>query len=301
MRYFTALFTGIILAFFAGNYTYAQNFENNIEQRIEDGVITAEDLLEAEEIYGGDEELIILVKPKLYKAYISPSLTYTDNAFLNGGKDDDLIGTLKTGLEFKTVIANRFDAFANFSADVTEYAENETLNYSTLQSNFGISYTHKNLIMTLGYTSGIVYEDFISDEIISFHRGITSFVRPYRIANNWLFAPYIKGQIRYTNPSEFSYYQGDIGSNLYYRVQQGLNLRFGVRGSYKNYFDYFESFTTQEREDNSISVSSGFDWKLRDGISFKGDIAFTHNNSTLNANDYDAFTATPSLKLSIRF
>ena len=142
---------------------------------------------------------------------------------------------------------------------------------------------------------------FFSDEIVSFHRGILSFVRPIALSNQWILAPFVNGQVTYANPSEFSYYQGDVGSNVYYRVQQGLNLRLGVRGSYKNYFDYFESFTTQEREDHAISVSSGFDWKLRDGISFKGDIAFTHNNSTLNANDYDAFTATPSLKLSIRF
>ncbi len=283
---------------------YAQDSQLNIQDRVDSlrlysgAIATRPD----EGVLTGREDLVLLVKRKLFEAYLSPSAQYTNNAFLSerNSKDDRLI-SLTGGLRASTVIDNLFSVFADLSMTGTRYDKHEQLDYNVIQGAVGVGYGSGPWVSNLSYAPAYVYDDNMKDHIVSLHRVSGYLSRSFIADRNVFFSPYVSLQITPSDPHEYGFYQADLGVQGTVMLHQDVRLSMGPRVYAKRYFDYFEKVTGKERKDTGVSFNLNAEWAPNPNMSLSVGTSFTDHNSNLRGSDYNAFTASPSLRLSIRF
>ncbi|MEM6811812.1 MAG: hypothetical protein AAF549_05025 [Pseudomonadota bacterium] len=298
MRFFVFIVLTLLPCF-----AHAQNTENNIEQRI---TITPRTPLidimrEDEPLLTGREDLILLIRPKLFTAYITPSIQYTDNAFLNDqNKENDLITNLKAGIQFDTIIDNRINFFSGLSISAAQYQDNSSLDYSFIEGSVGGQINIHSLFATLSYLPVVIYEDLFEDQIVALHRLNLVIEKPFLLDNGFFISPFISGQLTPSDPADFGYQQITGGIQAIKRWDQFL---FSASASVyqKDYFDYFEDITNESREDRGMTVSTSLQYTYREGITLSASLNFTDNNSSLTQNDYQTITVTPQVRFSFKF
>jgi hypothetical protein len=284
--------------------TYAQDQQTNIEGRVDALTSGAPRIVERpdEAILTGREDLVLLMKRQLFEAYINPSFQYTNNAFLsNANRESDKMASLTGGLRFSTVVANKFNVFADLSMTGARYQSFDQLNYNIIQGSVGASYVNGPWVGSLSYSPTYVYDDNMKDHLVSLHRLSAYFSRSFIAHEKIILSPFILAQATPSDPNEYGFYQGDIGVQAVVTLPHYLRLSAGPRVYVKKYFNYFESITGESREDKGIGVSASLSWNPNPKVALSFNTSFTSNNSNLQTNDYDAFTASPSLRLAVKF
>lgn len=297
----------LVLVLASGGISYpamAQNTQANIEERIDllntTGLPTIERPDEA--ILTGREDLVLLMKRKLFEAYFNPSFQYTNNAFLsNSNRQSDKAATLTAGLRFSTLVANKVNLFADLSMTSAKYQTFDQLDYNVIQGSLGAAYSNGPWVTSISYSPSYVYDDTMKDHLVTLHRVSAYFSRSFVASEKIMLSPYFIAQLTPSDPNEYGFYQGDLGVQAMVSLPYYLRLTAGPRVYVKKYFDYFESVTGQSREDKGMAFSASLSWNPNENIGLSFNTSFTSNTSNLNANDYDALNASPSLRLSVKF
>lgn len=302
-RYYGFVFSIVLTMSFAGNAS-AQDQQSTIEQRVESlsQQLPSIFIRPDEKVLTGREDLVLLIKRKLFEAYISPSYQFTNNVFLsNNNRDSDDIFTLNGGLRFSTLVANKVNLFADFSVTGARYSDQSQLNYNAIQGALGVGYMYGVWSTSLSYSPSFVYADDFGDHLVSLHRISASVSRSFMVKDNIVVSPYIVAQVTPSDPNEFGFYQANAGVQAVVGLRPDLKFSVGPRIYTKRYFDFFESQTGEERRDSGAGFSAQLNWTPHKNVSVSADMSFTSNNSTLDNNTYDAFTVSPVVRLSVRF
>ena len=286
------------------NQAVAQDQQANIEERVGSITSTSPRVIERpdEAILTGREDLVLLMKRKLFELYLNPSFQYTNNAFLsNNNRDSDKMASLAGGVSFSTLVANKVNLFADLSMVAARYQHYDQLDYNVIQGSVGAGYNSGPWVTSLSYSPSYVYDDNLKDHLVTLHR-MSAYVSRTFIANEKIaFSPFIMAQATPSDPNEYGFYQADLGVQGIVALPHYLRLTAGPRVYVKRYFDYFERFTGTDRKDKGISFTAGLSWNPNPNVALSFNTSFTNNNSNLQANDYDAFNASPSLRFSMKF
>lgn len=295
------LITGMTVAY---DQAQAQDRQSNIQERIDSlGLFSPAQMTRPDEgVLTGREDLVLLIKRKLFEAYLTPSAQYTNNAFLADKKTkDDRLASLTGGLRVSTVIDNSLNVFADVSMTGARYNKYDQLDYNVIQGVVGAGYNRGSWFTSLSYAPAYVYDDNMKDHIVSLHRISGYLSRSFVASPRIAVSPYISLQISPSDPNEYGFYQGDIGAQGLVMLHENIKLSVGPRLYAKKYFDYFEKVTNKERKDTGAGLNFNLQWTPHQNVSLSMAATFTANNSNLRGNDYNAFTASPSLGLSIKF
>ncbi len=285
-------------------HAFAQDGQSNIQERIDSlGLSSPAQMMRPDEgVLTGREDLVLLIKRKLFEAYLTPSVQYTNNAFLaDKNRKDDRLASLTGGLRVSTVIDNSLNVFADVSMTGARYDKYDQLDYNVIQGVVGAGYNRGSWVTSLSYAPAYVYDDNRKDHIVSLHRLSGYLSRSFILGPRVALSPYLSLQVTPSDPHEYGFYQGDIGVQGIVALHEDVRLSFGPRIYAKKYFDYFEKVTGKERKDTGAGLNLNLQWTPLENVSLSMGATFTTNDSNLRGSDYNAFTASPSLGLSVKF
>ncbi len=303
IEYYAFAFFIFLTLFFSGNVS-AQDQQSTIEQRVESlsQQLPSVFIRPDEKALTGREDLILLIKRKLFEGYLSPSYQFTNNVFLsNNSRNNDSIFTLNGGVRFSTLVANKVNLFADLSVMLARYNDQNQLDYNAIQGVLGVSYAYGSWSTSLSYSPSFVYNRDLDNRLVNLHRISATVSRGFTIKENVIVSPYIVGQVTPSDPNDFGFYQADIGMQAIIGLRPDLRFSVGPRFYTKRYFDFFEDQTGKERRDSGAGFSAQLNWTPLEKISLSANMSFTSNNSTLTNNTYDAFTISPVVRLSVQF
>lgn len=283
---------------------FAQTGQSNIQERVDSlGLSSPAQMIRPDEgVLTGREDLVLLIKRKLFEAYLTPAVQYTNNAFLADKKaKDDRLASLTGGMRVSTVIDNSLNVFADVSMTGARYDKYDQLDYNVIQGAIGAGYSRGSWSTSLSYAPAYVYDDNMKDHIVSLHR-ISGYVsRSFILEPRVALSPYLSLQVTPSDPHEYGFYQGDVGIQGIVALHEDVRFSFGPRLYAKRYFDYFEKATGKGRKDTGAGLNLNLQWTPLENLSLSMGATFTANDSNLQGSDYNAFTASPSLGLSVKF
>lgn len=249
-----------------------------------------------------DDNIIILKKPDLFTAFTSPSLVYTDNAFLSStNKQSDFIASLSNGLNFDLNMPNGVRVFSGISASQYRYKNNSSFGYNSFQGNIGTSYSNNKWLYSLNYSPAVIFDKSYNKKSLSLHK-FSALVSRSKIFWSRLFtSSYTAAHYTQTNPKDFSFYQFDSGIRIIYPITSKFHVSLNPNIYQKTYLDFFEQQTSIQRKDIGAGITANLLYKPSQRTDFSFSIGYTQNKSTLPNYNYETNNISPTLRFSYKF
>lgn len=278
--------------------------EASIEERLSNyrpgGLLTVP---AQEAILTGDNDLILLQRRKFFTLEASVDYTHTSNAFLSDNRrDSDFVVDINASARAATQIASRYDLFAEATVGTARYADNTSLDYD----NFGVQ---MGAAMPVGnYNVGVIYgmtmafgPDGFSEHQVTLHDIALNVNRTYLVGANTALVPQLVLGRTFADPADYNVWSAKGRVSLIHRLQPGLTAQMGFDAGYRNYDNYFEASTGEDRQDYNYGLSAGLHWQFAPAGQLSGEVSAMNNRSTVDANNYHALNLTPRVRLSVKF
>ncbi len=296
MKFCLCLF---IFIFLYTSSSFSQN--RNIESRISENSIKPL-ILKNDDVLTFDKNIVILKKSNLFTSYINSSITYTDNVFLNDtNKENDLVLSLSSGLNFDLKMQNGIKLFSGILASQYRYKNNSFLGYNSFQGNAGASYSKNNWLYSIRYTPTVIFDQSYKQQSISLHRFSALVSKSKTFWSKVFTSSYSSAQYARTNPDDFSFYQIDSGVQIIYPVTSKFYMSLNPNIYQKTYINFFEKQTNIERNDIGARLSGNLVFKPSANTDLTFSINYTKNKSTLPNYDYSVKNISPILRFSYKF
>ncbi len=274
-----------------------------IEQRIEQvRPPAARPLPAAEAILTGKEDVVLLRRRKLFTLNVQPSYIYTTNAFLSDDREssDHVFNGFAT-IRAATQIARRYDVFAEFGGFLSRYQDNPELDFDGILGTVGVDLPVDDWRVGLAYSGIGAFGRGFGDHLVTLHVLAASLRRVFPLTRATAVVPQLAVSRVWADPDDFSTVTVRGGATVIYRVTEKLAAVAGAQIHARVYDDFIEETTGESREDYGIAGQLALRWTPLETVSLSAFVSGTAVDSTVDANEYTSFTASPSLRLSIRF
>ena len=274
-----------------------------IEQRIEQLRRPAARPLAAEEvILTGKEDIVLLRRAKLFTLSAEGTYRHTNNAFLSDNlKESDDIFSPFVALRAGTRIAQRYDVYAEVSAFGSRYAQNSELDFDAFSGRIGGEMPIAGWLAAASYSGTPVYERGLDNHIVTLHDISLSARRIFLLGEDTALLPTLIAARVFADPNDFSTTSGRARALLVHRLTEGLTVFVGPQAYVRSYDNFFENVTGESRLDYGVTGQAFLVWAPLDWATLSGLVDVTENWSTVDDNEYFAWTASPSVRLTLRF
>ncbi len=274
-----------------------------IEQRIEQLRRPAARPLAAEEvILTGEEDIVLLRRAKLFTLSAEGTYRHTNNAFLSDNrKESDDIFSPFVALRAGTRIAQRYDVYAEVSAFGSRYRDNSQLDFDAFSGRIGGQMPIAGWLAAASYSATPVYERGLDNRIVTLHDISLSARRIFLLGEDTALLPTLIGSRVFADPNDFSTTSGRARALLVHRLTEGLTVFVGPQAYVRYYDDFFENVTGETRRDYGVTGQAFLVWAPLDWATLSGLVDVTQNWSTVDNNEYFAWTVSPSVRLTLRF
>ena len=246
--------------------------------------------------------LLLLRERDFFTFAVNGGASYTSNAFLRDkDRDDDVMFNFDASLRAATVIAERFDVFAEVAGYALRYADNEELNLNGVRGRIGASTKVEGFDVGFTYSPTIAWDDDFDDHLVTLHPLALTVSRTFMLGREFALLPVLSGGYTFADPSEFAAANATASVTLAWLPQQDLSVFLTPNASYRHYTDYFESITDETREDVNVGVVAGLNYSPFAEALLQFTFGIGMNDSTIQPLDYDVFNAGPSVRFSMRF
>lgn len=276
---------------------------STIEQRIEQlSERTARPLEAGETILTGTEDIVLLREAKLFSLRVESSYAYTNNAFLSDNrKENDDIFSLSAFLRVATRIDQRYDVYAEIGVMGSRYASNDELDFDAFTGKLGFEAPVAGWLVGPSYSATQIHEKKFGNRLIKLHDISLSARRAFTLGKNTAVVPRLTASRVYASPDDFSNNSAKLRVLLLHRFSESLSFFLGPEASARYYDDFFEELTGQSRHDFGLSGLAMLVWSPADWFMLSGRVDNTKNWSTVDNNVYTGWTASPSVRLTLRF
>jgi hypothetical protein len=276
---------------------------DTIEQRIEQLRRPAARPLAAEEaILTGKDDIVLLRKAKLFSLSAEATYRHTNNAFLSDNRkvSDDIFAPAVT-FRAGTRIDQQYEVYAEVAAFGSRYRDNSQLDFDAFSGRIGGEVPVAGWLVGARYSATPVYERGVDNRIVTLHDLSLSARRIFLLGENTALLPTLTASRVFADPDDFTTYSGRVRALLVHRLTQGLAVYVGPQAYTRHYDDFFEDVTGETRRDYGVTGQAFLVWAPLDWVSLSGLVDVTQNWSTVDDNEYFAWVASPSVRLTLRF
>ncbi|MEM9884016.1 MAG: hypothetical protein AAF800_13975, partial [Planctomycetota bacterium] len=127
------------------------------------------------------------------------------------------------------------------------------------------------------------------------------YLRPVPLPDNWLAVPRVVVNHTWADPDNFTFLNLTVGADLVKPLAEDVAWvsRVDLYGSW--YKDYFTEALGEDREDFGVRVGTELRWDVTDNAVLRGVLGFNTQDSSVDFLDYNEFTATAGLLLTVNF
>jgi len=247
------------------------------------------------------QDLILLQEHKPFYVRLDQRVSWTDNAFFTGNKQDDVSYFAGVAAGFDTLTESGVDLKLEGSFSGIRYHRFSQLDYNYYGGTAGIGYRAG------GFRIGVDYQplqfmdrDFANDLVLYHDFGLS-------LGYQGAFSPQcgyfigVRGSRVFGYPNEYDSWRIAPNLGVYYQPRYWFSAVAGVSGSHTSYDNYFQALTGQDRADRLVSGILSFNFTPKRWLNFGVLVQYADNDSSLNVSDYKAFSVTPNATLRFRF
>lgn len=246
--------------------------------------------------------LLLLRERDFFTFAVNGGASYTSNALLRDkDRDDDVQFNFDASLRAATMIAERFEVFAEVAGYALRYADNEELNLNGVRGRIGASTKVKGFDIGFTYSPTIAWDDDFDDHLVTLHPLALTVSRAFMLGREFALVPVLSGGYTFADPSEFAAANATASVTVAWLPRQDLSVFLTPNASYRHYTDYFESITDDTREDVNVGVVAGLNYIPFQNALLQLTFGISMNDSTIQPLDYEVFNAGPSVRFSMRF
>lgn len=274
-----------------------------IEQRAQQVQETPTVAISPEElILTGEEDLVLLRRPKLFSVESSSSYQFTDNAFLSDkSKTHDHVLSQSLLLRAGTRIARRMDVFVSGSGFLSRYLRNQGLDFNGITGSAGASVPLDRWVMSLHYDGSAIYDRRFDAHLVTLHNLGLNISTTVGFNQTTALYPFFSVVRVWANPDDFSNTSLAGGGTLVHALSQTVLVFIQGQVDYKSYDDFFEPSTLETRHDFGGRLVAALNWTPREWITVNLAATLARNESTISTLRYTNFSLAPSLRIFFRF
>lgn len=246
--------------------------------------------------------LLLLRERDFFTFAVNGGANYTSNAFLRDkGRDDDFMFNLDASLRAATVIAERFEIFAEVGGFGLRYADNDELNINGVRGRFGAATKLDGFDVGFTYSPTIAWDDDFDDHLVTLHPLALSVSRQIAVDEEVVLIPAVSGGFTFADPSDFAAASATASVTAAWLPSHEVSVFLTPSVSYRHYTDYFESITDETRKDWNFGVLAGVNYIPFPNALLQVAMGGTLNDSSIDPLDYEVFNVGPSVRFSMRF
>ncbi|MFN4089086.1 MAG: hypothetical protein ACK4QW_08600 [Alphaproteobacteria bacterium] len=247
-------------------------------------------------------EILLLREREFFTAAVTGGANYTSNAFLSDrDRQNDVFVSLDASLQAATVIAERFEVFAEFGAFALRYAENSELNVNGVRGRVGVSTTVEGFNLGFAYAPSIAWDDDFDRRFVTLHPLTLSINRPLAVADGVLLVPGLSGGYTFADPGDFAAASATASVSAIWLPSADFSLSLTPSVSHRHYDDYFERITGRTRKDWTYGVFLAATYIPFPEALLQLGVSGSINRSTVDPLDHKVFNAGPTARFSMRF
>ena len=246
--------------------------------------------------------LLLLRERDFFTFALNGGASYTSNAFLRDkGRDDDVMFNLDASLRAATVIAERFELFAEVAGFGLRYADNDELNLNGVRGRIGTSTKIEGFDVGFTYAPTIAWDDDFDDHLVTLHPLALTVSRAFMLGREFALVPMLSGGYTFADPSEFAAANATASITAAWLPSHEVSVFLTPSVSYRHYNDYFESITGKTRKDWNFGVLAGVNYIPFPNALLQVAMGGSFNDSSIEPLDYEVFNVGPSVRFSMRF
>jgi len=274
------------------------------QEQLEQAVSQIRSVIQPTSPYTGTgKDVFLLRRHKLFYISASQNIAYTNNAFSLPNKKSDRYATTEIAFGADTIIDGTYSVRAELNYGLQRYDRHSLLDYDNPGFDASVSRAFGPVFVGLNYNFDYYAERGLDDKLLASHlvSPYASYFRP--INNNLAVALTLSANVSSSSPDDFDYYSYSITLPIIYQPRPNLTLTAGVYGSRSLYDHYFQNFFTKDRKDNTFIAFASITYRpvKLPQLSLNIGYNYTHNNSTLDALDYNKNIADARAELTLRF
>lgn len=253
-------------------------------------------------ILTGEEDLVLLRRPKLFALESNSSYQFTDNAFLSDKiKTHDHVLNQSLLVRTGTRIAQRVDVFLSGSGFLSRYQRNQGLDFNGVTGSAGANLPIGRWNFGLRYDGSAIYDRNFNRHLVTLHNLGFNISTTVGLSPSTVLYPFLSVLRVWANPDDFSYTSVAGGGTCVHAITQTLVLFFQGQVDYKSYDDFFESSTGEARQDYGARLLAALNWTPSDWVTVNVSATIARNESTISSLRYTNFLASPFVHLIWRF
>ena len=253
-------------------------------------------------ILTGEEDLVLLRRPKLFTLDSNSSYQFTDNAFLSDKqKTHDYVLSQSLLVRAETRIAQRVDVFVSGSGFLSRYHRNQGLDFSGVTGSAGASWPVDRWVMSLRYEGSAIFDRSFDAHLVTLHNLGLNISTTVGLSQTTALYPFFSVVRVWANPDDFSNTALVGGGTLVHALTQTVVVFFQGQVDYKSYDDFFEPSTLEARHDHGARLLAAINWTPQEWVTVNLTGTIARNESTISTLRYTNFVLSPSLLVSFRF
>lgn len=246
--------------------------------------------------------LLLLRERDFFTFAVNGGASYTSNVFLRDkDREDDVMFNLDVSLRAATVVAERFDIFAEVAGFGLRYADHSELNVNGVRGRIGAATKVDGFDIAFTYAPTIAWDDDFDDHLVTLHPLALSVSRVVPVADDVFLIPSLSGGYTFADPSEFAAATATAGITAAWVPTPEVSVTLTPSVSYRHYSDYFESITGKVRKDWNFGVLFGLNYIPFADALLQVAVSGSFNDSSIEPLDHKAFNIGPSVRFSMRF
>lgn len=301
MKRYTLLGVAVLLSF-AGAAAQAQQAPNPVEaaaQAKAAEISTAEVFKFNTERTG--EDLILLQEHKPFSVRIDQRISWTDNAFYTGKRQDDLSYFAGLTAGFDTVTESGVDLQLEGTLSGIRYRRFQQLDYNYYGGMAGIGYRAGGFRIGADYRPLQFTDREFDNNLVQYHDVGLSMSYQGAFSQQCGYFLSVRGSRVLGNPNEYDSWRIAPNVGFYCQPKSWFGATMGVSGSYTSYDNYFQALTGQDRADTLVSGFVNLAFTPKPWLNLGVFVQYADNDSSLKVSSYKAFSVTPNVTLKFRF
>jgi hypothetical protein len=247
------------------------------------------------------QDLILLQEHKPFYVRLDQRVTWTDNAFYTGNKQDDFSYLTSVAAGFDTVTESGVDLQLEGTFSGSRYQRFDQLDYNYYGGLAGIGYRIGGFRIGGDYRPLQFMDRNFDNDLVLYHDfGVSLSYQGAFSAKSGYFLS-VRGSRVFGYPNEYDSWRIAPNAGVYYQLKYWFSTTAGVSGSHTSYDNYFQALTGQDRADRLVSGFMNVNFTPKPWLNFGVLVQYADNDSSLNVSSYKAFSVTPNVTLRFRF
>jgi len=247
------------------------------------------------------QDLILLQEHKPFSIRIDQRVSWTDNAFYTGNKQDDYSYFAGLTAGFDTVTESGVDLQLEGTFSGIRYRRFQQLDYNYYGGMAGIGYRASGFRIGADYRPLQFMDRDLENDLVLYHDfGVTmSYQGAFSRQCGYFLS--LRGSRVLGYPNEYDSWRIAPNIGFYCQPKSWFGATAGVSGSYTSYDNYFQALTGQDRADTLVSGFVNISITPKPWLNLGVFLQYADNDSSLNVSSYKAFSVTPNVTLRWRF